>query len=575
MLIDSLVVRALAHELDRRLDGVRLEKIHQPEPDTILLRLYPAPGDCSLAICLDRTLGHVALTRRESKNPPVPPAFCSLLRKYLGGARVRGVRQPGLERILELALTAAWEGQPAAYTLVIELFGHVPNAYLLNADGRILGACRHYQQVERLQGGIYVLPPQPSKPSVLEADRESVERAASEALARGNPKPIVNAFDGAGRGLARLLLERAQSGGADATWTALAVVRASVELGVGAVAYRGPQDAAVFPWMPAAPLPPGCELLSSPSAAVEKLLGEGVQAQLADRLRDRMLSALERRRARLGQRLERALEDQERAGEADRLERWGHLLQANPGAVGPYATSVPLPDLFAPEAPTIEIPLRPGHTMAANAAALFNRARRLRRTAPAARQAEAECRAELERLDQWTRELHRVALSPAPLIALRELETRLQATGLQDGGGSSPARDRRKEKPRFREFRSSDGLRILAGRSARENDALSTRVARRGDLWLHAHETAGAHVVVKLAGAGCPAATLTEAAQIAAHFSPQRYAAKATVAYTLAENVKKPPGAPAGLVTLRTFQTIVVPCDPTLCVRLSGSVASG
>ncbi|MBI3893064.1 MAG: DUF814 domain-containing protein, partial [Candidatus Wallbacteria bacterium] len=344
-------------------------------------------------------------------------------------------------------------------------------------------------------------------------------------------------------------------------------------------------DPAVVPWMPAAPLPPGARLFESPSEAVEAYLGEGVGKMRLSRLRDELLGSLRRRRVRLEQRLERFLEDQERAREADLFERWGHLLQANPQAAGPYDSSAKLRDLFEPDAPEIEIPLRPGHTLAASAASLFNRARRLRRTAPAARLAEMGCRAELELVEQWSRDILRIAddARAAPQDALADL--RLAAARIRDAGVSAevPAagksggrgRGRRQERPRFREFRSSDGLRILAGRTDRENDQLTTRAARRGDLWLHVHDAPGAHVVVKLAGAECPRATLVEAAQIAAFYSPNRYSAKATVAYTRSENVKKPPGARPGLVTLRSFQTLVVACDASVPAKLSGLRPNG
>ncbi len=581
MLLDSLAIRALTLELDRLTTGLRVEKIHQPLPDTLSFRLYPAPAGRHLLICLERTHGHVTLSDRSFANPATPPAFCGLLRKYLTGARLRGVRQHGLERILELAFTAGREGVPSAYVLTVELFGNIPNAYLLDESGRILGGCQHYQTIARLQGAQYVPPPPPEKPSLLEIPEPEFTALADEACRRRSAKVLMAGLDGAGRAFSEFLLQRVIEGGAKAAWTALAVVRASVELGVPALAGVAPgaggRPTGLVPWMPAAPLPPGASLAGAPSEAVEAMFGSGAQQNRAARLRGDLSDAVEREAGRVGQRLERAREDLERVAEAERYERWGHLLQASPAAAGPYASSVRLPDLFDPAAPEIEIPLKPGTTLTGNARIHFNRARRLRRLEPVARRVLRECEESLQQLDLLRRDIERVSsLEPAEALPrFAELREHLTASGLTGAAGRGGRKARGRDRPAMRQFRSSDGFRILVGRSDKDNDRLVTRLARRGDLWLHAHDSPGAHVVVKLGGAECPRATLEEAAKLAAHFSPHRYSSKAPVAFTRVENVKKPSGAPAGLVTLRSYSTLVVTCEPSLHARLTTRAAGG
>lgn len=581
MLLDSLAIRALTLELDRLATGLRVEKIHQPLPDTLSFRLYPAPAGRHLAICLDRTHGHVTLTERSFANPATPPAFCSLLRKYLTGARLRGVQQLGLERIIEVAFTAGRDGVPAAYVLTVELFGNIPNAYLLDDAGRILGGCHHYQTIARLQSGQYEPPPPPAKPSLLEIPEPGFAALAEEAVRKRSAKVLMAGLDGAGRAFSEFLLQRALEGGASAAWTALAVVRASVELGVPALAGvmpgAGGHPTGLVPWMPAAPLPPGAALAGAPSEAVETLFGSGAQGTRVERLRGQLSDAVDREAGRVGQRLERAREDLERAAEAERYERWGHLLQASPAAAGPYASSVRLPDLFDPEAPELEIPLKPGTTLTGNARIHFNRARRLRRLEPVARRVLRECEESLQQLELLRRDIERVSLfEPAEALArMAELREHLSASGLAGSSGRGGKKARGRDRPAMRLFRSSDGFRILVGRSDKDNDRLVTRLARRGDLWLHAHESPGAHVVVKLGGAECPRTTLEEAAKLAAHFSPHRYSSKAAVAFTRVENVKKPSGAPAGLVTLRSYSTLIVPCEPSLPARLMTRAAGG
>ncbi len=106
-----------------------------------------------------------------------------------------------------------------------------------------------------------------------------------------------------------------------------------------------------------------------------------------------------------------------------------------------------------------------------------------------------------------------------------------------------------------------DDYEILVGKSARDNDHLSLKVARPRDLWLHAHGFAGSHVVVRHPeGTGeVPRAVIQRAAELAAWHSKGREArGKVSVHVCRAADVSKPRGAPAGQVRLRSFETVKV-----------------
>jgi predicted ribosome quality control (RQC) complex YloA/Tae2 family protein len=111
-----------------------------------------------------------------------------------------------------------------------------------------------------------------------------------------------------------------------------------------------------------------------------------------------------------------------------------------------------------------------------------------------------------------------------------------------------------------RRYRSSDGLDILVGRGARDNDHLTFRVARSFDTWLHAADYPGSHVVVRHARRDEPPPhrTLVEAAQLAAHFSQAKKDSKVAVNYTQRKFLSKPKGAAPGLVYLSSFRTLLV-----------------
>ncbi|HEX4446537.1 MAG TPA: NFACT RNA binding domain-containing protein, partial [Polyangiaceae bacterium] len=110
---------------------------------------------------------------------------------------------------------------------------------------------------------------------------------------------------------------------------------------------------------------------------------------------------------------------------------------------------------------------------------------------------------------------------------------------------------------------------ILVGRGAADNDALTLRVARAHDLWLHAKEHTGAHVIVALdRGASCPPELLVEAAHLAAHFSDARDETIVDVQYTPRRYVRKPRGTPPGLVVVEREKVIVLRRDESTLRRL-------
>jgi len=116
---------------------------------------------------------------------------------------------------------------------------------------------------------------------------------------------------------------------------------------------------------------------------------------------------------------------------------------------------------------------------------------------------------------------------------------------------------------------------IYVGRGAADNDALTFRVARPRDLWLHAKGTSGAHVVLPLGKGKEPASeALVDAAHLAAHFSTQRDEPTVEVTYTLRGRVRKPRGSAPGLVVVDQGKTMWVRMEPDRLKRLLASEES-
>jgi predicted ribosome quality control (RQC) complex YloA/Tae2 family protein len=197
--------------------------------------------------------------------------------------------------------------------------------------------------------------------------------------------------------------------------------------------------------------------------------------------------------------------------------------------------------------------------------AIFNRARRLKEgariaqarldEAAQAHAALAELAAKLTESDADFDALEAAARAAAP----RDFKM-----GPRPAPGARHARSG-EAKPPFRTFAGGTEAKILVGRGALQNDALTLRVARPHDLWLHAKGFTGAHVVVPLPkGASCPAEVLVEAAHLAAHFSDARTEALVEVTYTPRRYVRKPRGSAPGAVVVDREKVIVLRKDDEL-----------
>jgi predicted ribosome quality control (RQC) complex YloA/Tae2 family protein len=240
-------------------------------------------------------------------------------------------------------------------------------------------------------------------------------------------------------------------------------------------------------------------------------------------------------------------------GDAAEHKRIGDLLLANIGSAERHGNIARLKDYYADDAPIIEINVDQNKSLQEEAQARFSRYAKAKRAAQ-------EIEARVERIEK---ELEGLRAREAELesIIREEDEAALQTFGGEKRPEKkSAARQKSSDNiPGARRFRSSDGYEILVGRQARDNDHLTFRIARPHDLWLHAADYPGSHVIVRNSTrAEIPHRTVIEAAQLAAAYSQARRDAKVDVHYTQRKFISKPKGAAPGLVRMSSFRSITV-----------------
>ena len=159
MPMDGLTVGFAARELNEMLRGGRIDKITQPERDTVVLVIRAGGVNHRLLLCASPNNARCHLTMGTYSNPLEPPSLCMLMRKQLTGARITEIRQVGGDRVVHVDMDAVNElGDHVLRRLVLEIMGRHSNLLLLDEDERILEATRHVNpemsRVRQIQPGI-------------------------------------------------------------------------------------------------------------------------------------------------------------------------------------------------------------------------------------------------------------------------------------------------------------------------------------------------------------------------------------------------------------------------------------
>jgi predicted ribosome quality control (RQC) complex YloA/Tae2 family protein len=525
----------------------------------------PVRGRSSLLLSAHPETGRVQLVSRlPARGLERDTPFALVLRKHLRNARLRAVRQPRLERILELE----WESRDDAERLhgllfIVEAMGRRSNLVLVGEDGSILDAVRRSPPARNPRRPIlphlrYDPPPPQDRllPEQVSADELAFgARGRSGTLARYLSDRLAGLSPLAGRELAfRATGSAATELQTIGDWTA--VVRTIV-------GFFAPLE--THAWQPSlcpsplevAPYP--LEHLASSGLEMFPTLSEALSAyyerfasapvQRGDPLaadRKALLAAVERA-TRANERRLRALEQQLASSQEQRdpLRRAGELLLAYQAEVPPSATSIDLDGT--------SIDLDPDKTAVENAQAYFDRYRKAREALERVPPLLEDARRQAEYLDEL-RALVSVADDMAAIRALRR--------EVAEAVGERPTSSKQRPASPYRRVSLDAGWEALVGTSAAGNAAVTFDVAQPDDLWLHARGVPGAHVILRGPRGEPPSPVLERAAQLAAYHSGARSSARVEVDAAPRRHVRKIPAAPPGLVRYTHERTLRVEPRP-------------
>ena len=557
MTLDGITCQLLANELNKELEGKRVDKIYMPDRHTVILHIRFTGGYRKLLISIDPGSPRICFTENTMENPSIPPSFCMLLRKYLAGSRIERVTNPGYERIIEITVSNNDELRDRKlYTLTVELMGRFSNLILINENGKILDSAVHVDfSVSRVRevmpARIYIYPPAQDK---LEAEKalDMANRGSLPIMESELSRPVEKALVGSIRGLSPVLAayiaDKADIDGrktfgmlSDQEKTRLKDAVRDFLSSITGNTYKpmvffdetgDAQDASVVE------LKGYFKTISVPSIsdAIDMCYRARDSRLVLDKGRDRLNQIISSALARVIRKKEIHEQDFEEGQKADMLKHSGDLILTYKYMIKQGASSVTLTDYSSESQKDVTIPLNPVLDASGNAQEYYKHFHKAKRKMELAEQYLKEDELAVE----YLRSLIAAVNAASDAEDLNAINEELIAEISGDSGfrkgpsarkapvtnsgdpnrmvgvaksGKASSRALReaakranqgrsnknsKEKPlACRRYVTSDGYEILAGRNNIQNDQLTFHTASRRDWWFHVKGLPGTHVILK------------------------------------------------------------------------------
>lgn len=571
MALDGITLSMLKDELAEKLIGARVDKIHQPSKEELVIALRWNGGNGKLLLSASASAPRIHFTEAQVDNPKSPPMFCMLMRKHLSGSKLVFIEQFGLERLLHLSFATYNElGDPVILKLAVEIMGRHSNIILIGNDGKIIDAIKRVtadmSSVRQVMPGMtYVFPPAQNKMNTLDLDYMSfIER-----LKNGRDVPLSKALmeilDGVSPIVCRELSDMA-TGGLDTTAGELsneecerlvdAVESTAARVKNGecrpytVIEENGhPLD---FTFMEVKQY--GSSMTVRQAESFSEMLDKFYSDRSsADRMKQRsgdLFKFVVNLADRLSRKLDIQRQELARSTERNNLRVKGELIHANMRIIEKGMSSVILENYYDNNNP-IEVKLDPRLSPNQNAQHYFNEYRKADTAERMLKKLIEKGEAELSYIDSVFDLLSR-ARTDDEITAIRD---ELISQGYLK---NHRQKNQKPVKLEPKEYISTDGFRILCGRNNIQNDKLTFKDSRKNDIWFHTQKIHGSHTVIVTDGREVPPATLEQAAIVAAYNSKARDSSLVPVDYTEIKNVKKPSGSAPGKVTYEHYKTAYV-----------------
>ena len=572
MALDGIFLSKLKDELKEVIVGLRVDKVNQPTKDEIVLSLRGKGCAYSLLCCVRADSPRLHLTAHKISNPPTPPMFCMLLRKYLTGAMIKDIRQLSLDRVIFIDFDATNEiGDRIELTVCMEIMGKHSN-FILLSEGKVVDSIKRIDfstsSVRQILPGLqYKFPPLQDK---LNIETESVDSVYNRVVSYENKylsSAVMMSIEGVSPIVAREISHRVCFG--DEEVSSLGDVQLEMLKNELKKMKENLHKADGFYMLITAEGKPkdlsyidikqyddsfSVKKYDSASELLDDFYYERDRINRINHRGHELIKLMTNLVERTARKLSIQREELKKCADREQLKLYGELIVANLYQLQ-KGTSFYEVQNYYDDCKLIKIPCDPSLSPTENQKKYYKEYRKAQTAEEMLTKLIAEGENELLYLESVLDEISR-ADTDSEISAIR--------MELSDAGYIKNIKGKKQKQPKELpplEFRTSDGFRVLVGRNNVQNDKLSLKVASKSDMWLHTQKIPGSHVIIFGDGRDISDEAIEEAAVIAAYHSKARDSSLVPVDYTRVKALKKPNGAKAGMVIYHEYYSIIVNPD--------------
>lgn len=514
--------------------GSQVQRMWQPDDDTLIFGLYGRGQQSQLLISIDPEFYRVHLLSHPPKRTPALTHTGRLFRGMLDSAILSRVDQVGFDRVLKLT----FESPEGPLTLIVELMGKHANALVIDKSKEIRACLRTIGATKSIRpivvGKTYHPPPGDPRPSLWIVEH-SGSLGGQEGLSPLLKRYLIAAEQE--RSLASVLheLKEATQSGGFTHW--IYPSQGAYPLNLSPIGWIG-------------------ERAESLSAALETTLGLQAQSVSLQQGRQSLLSTLSRAKLAREATLNDLGQGLEAAENADSTQRLAELILAYASQIEPGATRF---DAYDYDGEPITIALNSDLEPVANANYYFEKAKRAKANRHDIHDQYLRYEQEINEIDALIERVTHAA-DGLELESLRETAIARRWLSVQAAAGPNVVQTPQFEGHRIRQLLGPQGFTILYGENATSNDYLTLRVGKPNDIWLHVRGGNSAHVIIQTHNQPQKVGqdVIRFAAEVAAKNSPSKHSSYVPVDYTLKKYVRKPKGAPVGTALYTQEKTIHV-----------------
>ena len=550
---DAFTIYHYAKELDGSLKYARVEKINQPEKDSVCFSLRKDNKNLYLTACAKAEFSRLSVGTAKSDAPLEAPAFCMLLRKHLARAQISKVSPVRDERIVKVTFLCKDELGEIYYTdLYCEIMGKYSNVVLVKS-GVILGAMKSTSldsgYPRRIFPGVsYALPEKQDKISVFDKDAAIKKLSA---FCGDLAEYLFENFFGLSRLTAQEIASRYRGDtnpfDAKDFYGFFLDFYERAEYRPNAV-FTGPQSGFYvtdYKSINSAEK----KFYTCAASACDEYFAKKIAESERDKRKRKLTETVSAHLKKQYKKLQIVGEKMLSCADADKNLLYGQLIISSLYKLQGGETYIELNDYTKEDYPPVKVPLDKTLSPKENAERYFKRYDKQKKTLFAVTEQKKELDELVEYLDQIIKEINSVE----DVADFADIEEELAIIGLVKRENKKKERIKKTTCRRF----SFGGFDILVGKNNVQNERLTSE-AERADVWLHAKDFHSAHVIIKTGGKIVSDDVILFAAEICAYYSDARSVDKVPVDYTLKKYVKKSNGKAVGLVYYTNQKTIFV-----------------